>query len=262
VSIRIEEVNNINMEDVVNNEAEVLQPDSPSTSEEQAAPVEDTDTTSDQSGEDINTPGDEGDEESTEDQEQVSEGASNRFQELANENKQLKEEINQRRLREEQSEQMSKAEASMLQTAQQLDPNSAQGLQAQLYALQLANERREIDSQWQQVEKDFPQIKEDRDLENLVFENFLAARQLNPNARISDSAKKLVGYLDHSSKKGQKKAIKQAEKALTEKVSSSGSTIGASNTNTQADSASRARQQAIQRYRETGDPRHLDTVLV
>lgn len=250
------------MDDVVNVEAEVSQPEAQSTSAE-SMDTEDVSADnadfeseqSDESGEDNNAP--ESDEEAGD---SVSEKANNRYQELANRNRELEAELQQTRMRDQSNQQVEQMEAQMRDAMNRLDPNTAESLQAQMLYMRLRDERREEEMAWAEAEKAHPELKDDPDLENIVFQSYLAQKQLNPNTKPKDIAKQITSYLNKKNKATSKKAYEEAENVISGKASASSTRVAASETN-QAQAGERERKQVLNRYKETGDPRILDSLL-
>jgi hypothetical protein len=241
-------------QEVVNNTGE--QTPSPSTSDINTSRA--TQASSYQSREDINT---------QEDQEQgergngeYSEKSINRFQELANENRELREALTRS-----QQEQEAWLE-SRQEMERRLSQYQANGdVSAMLEILQGKQILTELDltmakeeKKWQEAFASYPELKQDRELDDQVYAVYMAERQFNPNITPKQVADKIVGFINRQVKKAQEKGYEEAENEISEKIANN--VTQARKAQTLNAREAKARKNAYQRLSE-GDESVLSDLL-
>lgn len=243
-------------EQVVNNSEESTS-QSPSPSDVQT-PDNSNDTLSDQSREDTNTPDNANDNEnSVEHDEPQSDKARNRFQDLANENAALKE---QKTNWEQDKQRWTELEMQMQQAnaQRQVDPynNNYAGVQeAKTLILESKLQRLEEERGWEQAFSKYPELKKDRDLDDLVYQQYNAAKLTGKNVTPSEVTEQVMRWKNKNDKRVSNESYEQAENDIAEKSTvsqrsgrRSGSNSGSNKSN--ADSA-------MDMYKQTGDDRYL-----
>ena len=153
---------------------------------------------------------------------ELSDHANKRFQDLANKAR----EADEYRTRwEEEREYRTAIEQQMqsqLQQAQinpQYDPAAAiEYSNMNTLILQSRLDRLEDEKNWGQVDTSYPEIKQDRALDDFVYQQFNAMRLANPNATPMQAAKAVMGYLSKVKGSAKDEAYQAAEENLTNKA--------------------------------------------
>lgn len=242
---------------VVNSDGEGQTPISDSTTDIQTPEVSE-ETSSLQSREDNNTQADENNQNA--EAEQLTDKSQNRFQQLANERDEYRSKF------EESLEAQRRLEADMLAQAQRatINPNYQQGnynnrVDPLNIVMQSQLQRLELKAQWQEALAEMPELKTDKQLDDLVYRNYVAAVNAGENVTPLEVAKEVKSWLRNYEKKVSKQAYSKAEDDITQKAQISRQPVQRSNTSN--NQGGDERNKALSRYRETGDERALYDIL-
>lgn len=140
----------------------------------------------------------------------VNEKSKNRFQELANERSHYKTMAEQQaEVLRQNAELIKKYEAQGINALQQF---GATGTSLEIQALK-------EEMAWEKAYAKFPELKEDKDLDELVYANYIARRNLGENVAPEAIAKDVMSYLDKKLSQTKSQAYEQAENEITQKLS-------------------------------------------
>lgn len=114
---------------------------------------------------------------------------------------------------------------------------------------------------WTKAFNDVPELKQDREFEDLVYENYLALKQSNPAVTPTDVANKMKRMITKQMSKVSKEAYTKAQNDIAQKVSGGRSSAPKrSDTPREADRAE-DRKKSLDKFRQTGDESELYDLL-